>query len=370
MTSILFAFPAVSDSPLDMNSQLIRKGGLFSLLLFWLATHSPQVGAATPKAGAAATREMASAANRFLEAWSAPQRSKAWFENFNDDQRKDWHFIPKARKGIPLKELSPAQARLALGLLSSGMSSTGYLKAMTIMSLEDVLLELEKGKGPVRDPELYYVSIFGNVSDSTPWGWRVEGHHFAVNCSVVGPDEIRMTPAFFGSNPARVLNGPRKGLKTLAEEEDEGRALVKSLDDKQLIIARFSEKAPADILSAALRKAAKLSPLGIPAGQLNMAQQEQLKKLVRAYLFRHRSEVAVAEFARIEADGWKKVCFAWAGGLEPGQAHYYRVQGDRFLLEYDNIQNDNNHVHSVWRDFENDFGEDLLLKHYQSSSHK
>lgn len=353
-----------------MNTRLSSYLAAFAASLFLMGT-GPRMEAASPASPAVdVSREMAAVASRFLDALTPQQKAKAHFENFGEDARKDWHFIPKARKGLPFKELNPAQTRLAMGLLASGLSSKGYVKAMTIMSLEEILLEIEKGKGPVRDPELYYVSIFGKAGSEGPWGWSIEGHHFSVNCTVAGDGRISLTPAMFGSNPARVLSGQRKGLKTLAEEEDDGRELVKSLDAKQLSVARFSDKAPADILSSALRKATRLTPAGIGGGALRKEQLEGLKKLVKTYLFRHRPEIAQLEWQKIEAEGWKKVYFAWAGGLEPGQAHYYRVQGDRFLLEYDNIQNDNNHVHSVWRDFANDFGEDLLLKHYQTSEHK
>lgn len=314
--------------------------------------------------------EMASAASRFLASLASEQRDKAFFADFGGDERKNWAFIPKARKGLPIKEMSPAQRALALGMVSTGLSQQGYLKAMTVISLEEILKELEQGKGPVRDSELYFVSIFGTPAKGKAWGWRFEGHHLALNYTVTAGGKISMTPSFFGSNPAKVLSGPREGLRTLAGEEDEGRKLVKMFKPDQLKTVIFDQMAPKDILSEAFRVATRLNPPGLGWEKMNAEQRSQLKQLVRVYLFRNRPEVAEVEWKRLETAGWKGVHFAWAGGVEPGQAHYYRVQSEHFLLEYDNIQNNNNHVHSVWRDFSNDFGVDILKEHYDRAPHK
>ncbi|HVY68549.1 MAG TPA: DUF3500 domain-containing protein [Verrucomicrobiae bacterium] len=332
---------------------------LFSAVALCLALASPL--RANP-----AIDEMAQAANNLLAALTPEQKAKATF-GLKDDERENWHFIPKTRKGLTFKEMTPAQGRLAFGLLSSGLSQHAFIKATTIMSLEQILLELEQGKGPTRDPEMYYVSIFGQPGAKETWGWRVEGHHLSLNFTVIDGKEVAATPSFFGSNPANVKQGPRQGLRVLAGEEDLGRALVKSLNDGQRASAIITNVAPKDIITAADRKVKALAAVGLSAGKMTSAQIEQLRQLIHEYVYRVRPEVADVDIKKIEKAGIKNVIFAWAGGTEPGEGHYYRVQGPTFLLEYDNTQNNNNHVHAVWRDYEGDFGEDLLKRHYEQS---
>lgn len=313
-----------------------------------------------------AAHEMAHAAQNLWASLSDAQKGKAGYE-FKSDQRYDWHFIPRARKGLPWKEMSPAQQHLAHGLLASGLSNRGYLQAQTIMSLEEILKEMEQGKGPVRDPELYYFTIFGTPGGKDPWGWRVEGHHLALNFTVVGEKGAVAGPTFLGSNPAEVRQGPRKGLRVLGHEEDLARRLVKSLSDDQKKKAIYASEAPKDIISFVVRKAEPLKPEGILYSDLNAEQKQMLTDLIAFYAERLRPELSSQDLAKVMKSGVDKVAFAWAGGLDMGQPHYYRVQGPTFLLEYDNTQNNANHVHSVWRDFQGDFGEDLLKKHYETA---
>ena len=309
---------------------------------------------------------MAEAATNFLAALSPEQKAKATFA-FTSDERVNFHFVPMARKGLPFAEMSPAQRHLANVLLSSALSHRGYFKAATIMSLEQILFELEN-RAPRRNAELYYFSLFGTPGNDA-WGVRVEGHHLSLNFTIRGETILATTPSFLGTNPAEVRTGLRAGLRVLAAEEDLGRQLIKSLDAKQRAVAIFDTNAPNDILTGDKRRAWRLEPAGLAASGLNPAQRETLATLIKEYLGRNRTEVAAADWSRIEKAGWEKVYFAWAGGLEPGQAHYYRVQGPTFLFEYDNTQNNANHIHTVWRDLENDFGDDLLKRHYEQSPH-
>lgn len=309
--------------------------------------------------------EMAEAASRFLAALTPEQKAKCTFE-LKDDERLNWHFIPRERKGIAFGELDSAQRNLAHGLLASGLSQRGYLKATTIISLEEILKSVEQGRGPVRDAERYFVSIFGTPHAEKAWGWRVEGHHLSLNFTVAGGANIAVTPSFLGSNPAEVRSGPRKGLRTLAAEEDLARQLVQALDEEQRRVAVYTNTAPADIITGADRKARLLSPTGLSAAKLTREQSEVLWALIKEYVYRHRHEVADEDLKKIQAAGLDKLSFAWAGGLEKGQPHYYRIQGPTFLMEYDNTQNGANHIHAVWRDLESDFGEDLLRKHYDA----
>lgn len=314
---------------------------------------------------ARAAAEMATAATTFLNSLTPEQRQAASFE-FKDDERLNWHFVPRERKGLAWGQMTPDQQHLAHALLASGLSQRGYADAAAIMSLEQVLAQIEQGRGPKRDPAMYFVSIFGTPSADGTWGWRVEGHHLSLNFTVAGGKAAAGAPSFYGTNPAEVRDGPRKGLRALAEEEDWGFKLVRSLNDEQRKKAVIAEKAPDDIITGAQRKAEPGEPQGIAAGELTAEQQGILRDLVQLYAHRQRGELAHADWAQIEQAGWEKVKFAWAGPTEPGVGHYYRIHGPTFLVEFDNIQNNANHVHTVWRDLKDDFGGDLLRKHYEA----
>ncbi|HEY0550730.1 MAG TPA: DUF3500 domain-containing protein [Verrucomicrobiae bacterium] len=313
--------------------------------------------------------EMAAAANKFLDSLTPEQRATATFE-FKNDERNNWIFVPKVRQGLTIKTMTTPQRALAHALLRTGLSAPGYEKATNIMSLESVLKQLEApGGAMVRDGELYYFSIFGKPEASGTWGWRAEGHHFSANFTVIKGELFSGTPSFMGDNPAEVRAGPRKGLRVLAEEEDVARALIKALSEEQRKTVIFDVTAPKDIITSNKRKVMPLETAGLPASKFTTEQRAQLQSVVKAYVNRLRGDLAQTDLARIDKAGWDKVYFAWAGGIEKGDPHYYRVQGPTFLIEYDNTQNDANHIHAVWRDFDNDFGEDLLRKHYAEVPH-
>lgn len=321
-----------------------------------------RVAAATPAA------EMAGAARALLAALDEPQRARATFE-MKDAERENWHIIPRERKGLTWKDMNPAQRHLATALLASGLSQRGFVKATTIMSLEQILLELEQGKGPRRDPENYFWSIFGQPSDEGTWGWRVEGHHVSLNFTIVDGRHISSTPSMFGTNPAEVREGPRKGLRVMGAEEDLGRELFRSLDDGQKKVALIMAEAPPETLTIAIRKGLPLTPTGIEAAHMNPEQVKLLRRVIEEYVRRARPEVADADLAEIDKAGFGRVTFGWAGSDAPRKGHYYRIQGPTFLLEYDNTQNNANHVHAVWREFKGDFGFDVLAEHYRSTPH-
>src|SRR5712691_4303333 len=276
-------------------------------------------------------QEMAAAANNLLAALTPDQKGKAVFE-FKDDERFDWHFIPKSRKGLPFGEMSTPQRLLAHALLSSGLSQRGYIKATTIMSLEQILYDLED-RAPHRDADLYYFTVFG-LPGKEIWGWRVEGHHLSLNFAIEGGQVLSVTPSFFGANPARILTGPRKGLRVLGEEEDLARQLVTSLNEEQRKVAIITNSAPRDIITGNGRTARPLEPMGIGSSSLTPSQGELLMSLLREYVLRYRPEIGEAELKDIQGAG--EIHFAWAGGIEPGQGHYYRIQGTNFLMDYDN----------------------------------
>ena len=309
---------------------------------------------------------MSEAANQFLNSLDAEQRAKATFQ-FTDDERINWHFVPWERKGLPLKEMSPAQKHLAQSLLAAGLSQQGYMKAVSIMSMEDILRVLEAGKkgSPLRDPERYFISIFGEPSEGGTWGYRVEGHHMATNFTIV-KGKVIGSPNMYGTNPALVKDGPRKNLRVLAREEDLARDLLNALTADQKKVAIVTKNAYKDVLTGQDRKAMlENQPSGLSAAKMTAAQRDMLHKIVEEYATNMNEQVAQSRLDLAKKAG-NNLNFVWAGVEERGGPHYYRVQSPAFVLEYDNTQNDANHVHAVWRDFNGDFGADLLGMHIQN----
>src|SRR4051794_8836953 len=299
--------------------------------------------------------EMAVAAERFLVALDGQSKAAASFP-FDSPERTNWHFIPRPRKGLPIKDMDPASRALAFGLLRTGLTGSGFLKATTIMSLEQILREMEQGRGPGRDPENYFLSIFGTPSNQGKWGWRIEGPHLSLNFTLEDGKVVSATPAFFGSNPAEVRQGPRQGLRTLADREDRALRLVQALDDKQAKEAILSETAPKDIRAANTPQPPTDTAQGVAFSDLNDEQREMLRALVEAYAQDMPQEVARAWLDEIKQAGPSNVRFAWFGPADRLQPHAYRVQGPTFLIEFNNTQDGANHIHSVWRNMLGDFG--------------
>jgi hypothetical protein len=285
------------------------------------------------------------------------------------------------RKGLLIRDMNESQRKLAHELFKAGLSQRGYMTASQIMDLETILGGIEKaerdarpgrGGGNVleRDPYKYFVSVFGTPSGKDSWGWRVEGHHVSLHFTVVNGTMVASSPTFFGSNPAEVrVDGPKKGLRILAAEEDAARALVMALDESQRSKAIIDKTAPGDMVTMANVNINPLSPSGLMADAMTASQRDLLMKLIDVYVGYMASDIAADRTAKLKKAGLEKIGFAWAGETERGKKHYYRVQGPTFLIEYDNTQNDGNHIHSVWRDFNGDFGRDLLREHLRSVAH-
>jgi hypothetical protein len=307
--------------------------------------------------------DMAHAATTFLAALDPAQRPLATYP-LTDAERENWNFVPLARHGVPIKKLTTDQQALGLALLRTGLSHTGMARAHAIMALELVLKELEKDTKGRRDPTLYYLTIFGEPSATKSWGWRFEGHHLSFNFTVVDGRHVFFAPSFIGSNPAEVRSGPRRGERALAEEEDLGHALLHSLDARQRQAAIFAPDALKEIVTTNKRRVDPPQPVGIAAAQLTPAQREKLVALIQLYLARWRPELAGETFAKITAAGLEQVTFGWAGKTDRSGARYYRIQGPTFLIEFDNFQNQANHIHTTVREFKGDFGHDLLAEHY------
>lgn len=299
-----------------------------------------------------ATREMAEAATAFIAALGADQRAQACFA-FGDHERLNWDSGPRQRKGLPLGAMAPEQRHLAIALLATALSRRGLVKALTIMSLEKVLWELE-GHSPRRDPERYYLCVFG-VPEAECWAWRFEGHHCSVNLTIDGA-HLFAGPAFRAANPAQVTQGPRAGLRVLGDEEDAGRALFEALDDGQRRRALLRIQPPRDTVTGTARQVTDLEPAGLSAAAMDARQRELLGTLLDTWSGHFREELAEQAWRRAEDAGLERLHFAWAGDARRGEPHYYRVHGPTTLIEFSNVQNHGNHVHAVWREPGYDFG--------------
>jgi hypothetical protein len=357
---------------------------------------------------------MGEAASNWLASLTPDLRAKGQLDFANHEERTCWHYTPIERRGLPYGEMDRKQQRLAQALIASGLSRAGWVTASTIMGLEITLDVIEGWSRPLwwRDSELYHVTVFGEPHEQKPWGWRYEGHHISLNYTIVGGQIVTPTPTFFGSNPADSPLIGGHSLRPLAGIEDLARELMHALSVEQQAQALLTPVAPPDLvmlnrpyvvenaLSAqtpgvsdppavaaqfpsltnfaqergvtqtdleAVRYTA--TPKGLATANMNAGQRELLLALIGDYIHRMPDELAEIEMNKLHQLGVDHIHFAWAGGLERRQPHYYRLQGPRFLVEYDNTQNNANHIHSVWRDPEDDFGKELLARHYAASHH-
>jgi hypothetical protein len=315
-----------------------------------------------------ASANMVAAANRLLQALTLEQRQQATFA-FDNAERMRWNFIPDEmfpRAGLPIKAMTEPQRKLAHDLLKAGLSDRGYMTYTQIMQLEDILKVVEQPPRFARDKDAYRFSLFGTPGGKGTWGWRVEGHHVSLHFTIVDGTPVA-NPTFAGSNPAEVRDGADKGKRVLATLEDAGRVLVTALDASQRATATINAVAPNEIVTTNKLDIEPLAPAGLKASAMNRTQRLALEQIIDAYTGLMTPEIAADRNKKIRDAGIENVTFAWAGPVERGQKHYYRVQGPTFLIEFDNTQNDGNHVHSIWRDFKNDFGRDLLREHVRAS---
>ena len=318
------------------------------------------------------TSPSAAAALTFLSTLRDRQRSDASLA-FVGKERTRWTYVPRDRTGIPLQDMDARQRAAAFAVLGTGLSGRGARIAGGIVDLEDTLRGLERAEGSFgglrRDPELYYLAIFGQPGGTQPWGWRFEGHHLSVNVTDLGPRGKIVAPLFMGANPARVPSGPQAGMRLLAAEEDLAFELLHMLDPRQRARATIAAKTAGDIVTRDDPVVEPMALVGLPAADMTPAQQRQLRTLLDLYAGRMSDNPASEQLRRIEQAGFERLHFAWAGAQQPGTPHYYRIHGPTVLVEYDNSQSNANHIHTVWRDLENDFGGDLLRRHYAGQPH-
>jgi hypothetical protein len=297
----------------------------------------------------------------FLEHLDGSQREAASF-SFEDDERLRWSYLPGPRRGLALAELGPEDRVRLQDLLSCALSATGTRTASAIIEHEEILGAIEATEGldtSRRNPGLYWFGVFGEPDGSKTWGWRFEGHHLSLHFTLEGDALVAVTPSFFGANPARVPSGPRRGLRILAPLEDLARALMASFSQTQRSQALVADVPPHDIVTSTQVRIELGGAEGVTFSSMSAEQQGRLEALIGAYFER------VAEPYRSDArQAARGAHFMWSGGLGQGQPHYYRIQGRSLLIEYDNVQNGANHIHTVWRDESDDFGFDPLREHH------
>ena len=309
-----------------------------------------------------------SAALRLIDA-TPPAARAALLLPFSDEARSNWHYTPRSRDGIAWRAMSAAQRDAAATLLRSALSDSGVAKVRALMSLEIVLRELE-AFGLSRDPDNYAIAIFGEVG-APAWGWRIEGHHLSLHFSLSADRFVATLPQFFGANPATVprdtgANAPRNGFRLLGPEEDLARQWLASLNSEQRRSAQFEARPFGDIVTRNAARASRLAPAGLDWPSMNEAQQALVLKLISACAAHLQPELADARLTRVRAGTWESIRVGWAGSAVPGEPYYWRIQGATFLIEFDN--SGGNHIHAVWRDFEGDWGRDVLADHYRRAA--
>jgi len=319
-------------------------------------------------------QELAAAAGKFISLLDSTQKAHALYPFDVDDRYNFYYFPVDNRKGVAMDELNDAQKQAAFNLLKTSLSDETVKKVNEIMSLEVILKALENRKADdhFRDPGKYYLTIFGIPSNHTVWPCPFDAHHACLNFSAKEKKLVAGTPGFLGANPAIVQQGPEKGKEVLKKEKDMGFALLHSLSPEELKKAMIDKTAPGEIITRNDRKAMIAHPEGLLYSEMSNTQQEIFLQLINLYVHRYTKLFADDMLKQIQKAGLENLRFAWAGFTEPGigKPHYYRIQGPTILIEYDNTQNNANHIHAVWRDFEGDFGEDLLRKHYEQVPHK
>lgn len=314
-------------------------------------------------------QELHQKANTFLNTLSPGLKAKTLF-SFEDPERFNMNYVPVHREGPTFHDFNETQQQAALDLLKTSLSKEGFKKSTEIMELEKVLVIIENNQGkmpdgsPMRDPLNYHFSIFGKPALTGFWGWRFEGHHISFNFTSTRGRIVSSTPSFLGSNPGIVGISEQKGKQVLKLETDLGFTLINSMNPEQLKMAKFSDRAPYDIITGNKRKVEQIELKGIRYTSLNAGQKANFIKLLNVYLDNYEFGFAKTFREKINKAGIDNLYFGWAGSLKPGAGHYYRIQGPVLLIEYDNVQNNANHVHTVVRDLTNDYAEDLLKEHY------
>jgi uncharacterized protein DUF3500 len=339
-----------------MNLRLFAIGSMLLLVAFITRVAFTGTGEERASATRKTGEKILDAASELFAALSEKEISRALFEP-GSEERINWHFIPRERKGLPIKDLDEGKRAKAIALLKASLSEEGARKAQGVMAHEAILGDVEKKSGTtpfVRDPLLYFVSFFGKPARDGKWGWRMEGHHLSLNFALSGGEVLSFTPAFYGANPAEVQEGPHKGFRLLAGVEDLGRGLVTSLNQEQLAACLTDADAdvPKEVPGPGTARYEGPYPRGVTGKQLDEGQRKKLRDLIQEYI-RNFPEDLVSVVSLTDLEG---VHFAWRGGLKPLEGHSYLVHGPNFVLNYTDLQNGANHIHSCFRMLKGEFG--------------
>jgi hypothetical protein len=302
--------------------------------------------------------DMATAAQKLAAALPADQKQKLIYP-YDDPERTNWHFIPKDRNGIVLWDLNGETRKVAEELVKAGLSAAGYAKTLQVRSLEEVLYLFEGGEEEFRrnrrHPHKYHITVFGTPGPSGLWGWRFEGHHLSLNFGIQDGVVVSSTPEFFGANPGQIDAGPGRTLRVLGQREDLARQILKACSEDQKKKLWISEIAPDDVRGAATLQPVVDDAVGLRYAEMSPEQQKLLKDLIGEYLSAMPAQVVRDRLKAIEKSGLDNVRFAWWGQSELNQRHHYVIQGPTFIVEYNNTQNEANHVHAMWRNIGGDF---------------
>ena len=346
-----------------------RRGARLDASFLYLAFLLLAIGACVAhdqvERGRARSR-LADAARAYVATLDPAQRERGVLP-FDAANRRDWHFVPRERQGLKLADLGEEQKRRLHALGGLALSARGLERVRGIVELESILAELEGAPGkpnPNRDPGRYCVTVFGTPGEGA-WGWRFEGHHLALNFTVIGDELVATTPWFLGANPARVASGPRAGFAVLGREEELARELVKSFTAEQKARATLPGAVPSDVILGPGRDAGFEEHLGLPLAAMTAAQRARADELLHGVIDDLEPETARAAFERFTRCGEDELRFAWCGGVRPGEPHYWRFDAVTAAIEWDDVQNGANHAHLLWRDLENDFGDDALRRHHE-----
>lgn len=333
----------------------VRKLILTSTVLVAMVALLAAQNAQAPKTGQA----MMMGAKAFLGSITPEQKAQASFK-FDDAERLNWHFIPRERKGLPLKSLEGQSLKQAHAFIRTGLSEAGYDQTLNVMSLEELLFLLEGGDRETRrdrrDPGKYYLSVFGEPAETGDWGWRLEGHHISLNFTIKDGKVVSSTPEFFGANPGTIDAGKGRQIRVLGPEEDIARQVLKLCTPEQQTLCWISKEAPGEVPGPGAAQAAVADPVGLPYAKMSEDQKKLIQDLLSEYLKNLPADIEQERRAAINAAGVDKLYFAWYGLSELHEPHHYRVQGPTFVIEYNNTQNNANHVHSMWRNLAGDFG--------------
>lgn len=334
-------------------------------------THPPIVRAtAMPERsrGRASRTTMAGLVRDLLETLDDDARRRTVWP-FADDERFNWHYVPRPRAGLAIEEMTEATRAALDALLRHALSEAGYDKATGVRRLEEPLGLLERHAGPRRDPLNYSLTVFGEPGRG-PWGWRLEGHHLSLNFTAVDEQVIAVVPTFLGANPATVPDGlPMAGHRVLGRETDLAFELIRGLDGELRDRAIIAETSLGNIVAGPGRETLVDRREGLPLAAMPETMRNLAHELLATYARNLRTGLAEAELARVRDAGIDDLRFAWGGPLESGHAHYWRLHGPVTLIEFDNTQNDANHIHTVWHDLTRNFGRDRLKEHYATGHH-